>query len=633
MKKISLLLIIYYVLIIGAWAEDLPVFQGEEVVVTAARHAQGKAESPWSITVLSSEALEMTGARNLGDALRSVVGMDIKSNGFEGSLTSMRLRGSSAEQVLVLVDGVRVSSTLLGVADFSDIGIDDIERVEVVRGASSALYGADAVSGVVNIIRKKPSRAARAEMGASYGTFNSSSFSFDTSGGSDMLYGFSASLGRTDGMRHNSDLNSQSYCGSLQWDLGERDTFSLSGSVYLAHKGVPNVPTEEGKPLSASKPDDRQTDKSVDLSIKYLKDFDDNSNLEVLLYQAQSDQATHLFDLWGGKFDDTRYLSYVNGIELKQVLDLGERNKYTYGADWREEIGASDYAGNHSVNNIGVYFQDEEIFFEDISLTVGMRGDRHSRSGDFVSSRVGLLYRMLKDLNVRSSIGSSFRSPTLNELYWNDPVYMMYGNEDLLPEKAVVFDIGFINRLATGEEIEIGFFTETITDMIVWQFDDSTFNTVASNIDNANIQGLELGFSSEPAQWLRYSLNFTYQNPVRTFDERNPSYAGKDLPYCPRTKGNIEAGIGERGGLTLGISGRLVGQRFADAANNVPIPDYFVVDARLEREFDDFSWSLGAFNLFDTEYFESVGNQPLTYEYLKYPMPGRTFVFGVKYKL
>jgi len=632
MKKIGLFIIVYCLLIIGAFAEELPVFTGDEVVVTAARHAQFKGDSPWSVTVLSSQELEKTGARTLGDALRNVVSMDIKSNGFEGALTSMRMRGSSAEQVLVLVDGIRVSSTLLGVADFSDIPVDDIERVEVVRGSSSALYGADAVGGVVNIIRKEPGQN-KTELGTSYGTYNTSSLTFATSGGSNFSYDLSASLDKTDGFRHNSDLNAQSYYGDLKWDLGEKSTFSLSGSIYLADKGVPNVPTSESKPLSASKPKDRQTDRLADLSIKYHKDYDDNSNLEFLLYQSQSDQATHIFDFWGGKFDDTRYLSCMNGVEIKKTLNLSEYHKYTYGADWREELGDSDYAGDHSVNNIGLYFQDEEIFSRDLLLTVGMRGDRHSRTGDFVSLRTGLLYRVFSNLSLRTSIGSSFRSPTLNELYWNDPVWMMYGNEDLSPEKAVVFDIGLINKFATGEEMEIGYFTQTITDMIVWQFDDSTFITRVSNIDNANIQGLELSFKNEPADWLRYDLNFTYQNPVRTFDERNPSYAGKDLPYCPRVKGNIGAEFGVRGGLEMGIMGRLVGERFADAANNVSIPDYFVVDARLGSDGGGFSWRLGVLNLFDAEYFESVGNQPLTYEYLRYPMPGRTAIFGVKYNI
>jgi outer membrane cobalamin receptor len=636
MRKITLFVIVYCLFSITpnlCSAEDLPTFQGNEIVVTAARHPQLLSESPWSITVLSSEALEKTGARSLGDALRPVLGMDIKSNGYQGSLTSMRLRGNSAEQVLVLVDGMRVSSPLLGVADFSTIPVHDIERVEVIRGASSALYGADAVGGVVNVITKKPSGGQKSELGLLYGTYGTGQVSFLTEGAGDAAYRFTCLLDKTDGFRDNSDSQSQNYSGTLNFLTDDGAAITFGGALGISEKGLPNVPTAESRPASASTPDDRQSDKNANLSLKYARVLEDGSDFELAAYQTQSDQLTRLFDFTLGDIVDTRYLSYTNAVELRELQHLDEMRTQTFGLDWREEIGVSDYAGKHSINNIALYFQDESNYISNLFLNIGVRGDRHSKSGDFISSRAGALYKITPAFHLRSSFATSFRSPTLNELYWNDPVWMMYGDEDLRPEKALVFDIGFTESLGGDGKLDLGYFAETVTDMIVWQYNPATFNTTAANIDSAVIQGFEWSLSRAISSWARYSANLTVQNPVRIFDERNPSYAGNDLPYCPRTKGNIDLTLGSQGGLVFYTAGRFTSDRFADGANQVKVPNYFVVDMRLSKEDPSSSWSFEVENAFDTVYYESVGNHPLTYAYMKYPMAGRRYVFGVKYKI
>jgi vitamin B12 transporter len=220
MQKLLNLLIIFFLFSSFSFADEAPIFRGEEIVVTAARYPQFVSESPWNTTVLKYEDLEATGARNLGDALRSVLGMDIKSNGYQGAITSFKLRGVAAEEVLILIDGMRVASPLLGVADAADILVSNVERVEVVRGASSSLYGSDAIGGVINVITRKPSKNFGLSGNILYGTFNTGNVAFSVQGKSGVGYEFSASLDKTDGFRENSAAEQQNYSGKLMFDLG-----------------------------------------------------------------------------------------------------------------------------------------------------------------------------------------------------------------------------------------------------------------------------------------------------------------------------------------------------------------------------------------------------------------------------
>jgi len=620
---IVLLIIAYYGFPAAAVT---PVFYGEELIVTAARIPQFRGESPWSVTVLTEEDLEATGASSLGEALRQVVGADIKSAGYGGAVRTLRMRGGNAEAVLILVDGMRVSSTLLGQADLTDIPVGDIERVEIVRGASSAIFGSDAVGGVVNIITKGPSDEGRSQVEAGYGAYGRVGLGFSTRGKLGFGYSFNALYDRGDGFRKNSDFDSQKCSGALEFDLGKEDSLRISGDMYLSRKGIPNVPTVESEPESALARDDRQEDRNAGLSIAYL-----SPGIELKAYQTQAYQLTHV---WGGsEFTDSSYFSVTNALEGKQVLTLSGDNRLTWGVDWREETGRSFYAGEHTVNNIALYAQDEAKLSEDTSLNLGVRGDAHSVSGDYISSRIGFLYRASPNMGLRTTFGTSFRSPTINELYYKDDSWMMYGSEDLSPERGEVLDLGVTYGDGHGLDSELTYFTSKISDMIYWPLDMSTWKSTAANIDTAVIQGVEFNLSQKPFDWFWYSVNATGQNPVRAYDEREPSLTGKDLPYTPRSKWNASICFGDEDDKTLGITGRYVGLMYADGANTQRIREHTVVDLRFTRVLERIEFDLIIENLFDTVYFESVGYNSALKRVIGYPMPGRTAGFRVKYEL
>ena|GEM_PF-790256 len=639
MKKFNFFVVIFFIIFCfflpaaPVYSVEAPVFYGEEVVITAARRLQFKGASPWSITVLTRDDLLRSGANNLGEALRPVLGADVKSNGYQGGLTTFRLRGSTSENVLVLVDGMRVASTLLGLADLADISVNDVERIEVVRGTSSSVYGSDAISGVVNVIRKKPSDAGELEIAAEYGSFGTTGFSFSSSGKQGIGYRFTGAVDKSDGFRDNSAYDSGNFSAGIEVELSGLEDLGISLSLYSARKELPNVPEDEGRPFSASTPGDSQTDRNMEVSVAYARDLGDGSNVELKLYQTQSYQMTHLYDFFAADFVDSTYASFTNAFEAKHAFVINEGNRLTYGLDWREEIGRSFYAGEHTINNIALYAEDELAISDKLFLSAGLREDSHSSSGDFLSSRFGVKYRLNPQIDLRGSFGTSFRSPTLNQLYWNDPVWMMYGDADLLPERAEVFDVGIAVRPFEGLEMEAGYFASTVSDMIVWHYDALSWTTTARNIDTAVVHGIEGSLAYRFSEFLRCDMNASWQNPVRAYDTREPSLAGNDLPYTPRTKGNITISAGNTGDLTFDITGSHVGARYADGANTIEIPKYFVTNVVVTKTIERATLTFKVENAFDIEYYESAGLHPVTYSNILYPMPGRKYVFGVKYIL
>ncbi|HSE96482.1 MAG TPA: TonB-dependent receptor plug domain-containing protein, partial [Methylomirabilota bacterium] len=216
------------------------VHRADPVVVTATRSEQRLEEIGASVTVVPEEVLEAQQYRLVEEALRAVPGVDVQRSGSPGKLTTIRIRGANPTQVQVLIDGVRVKSATTGDFDFADLPLDDIERIEVVRGPQSTLYGADAVGGVVNIITRRgqgtPSAFVDVE-GGNYETFRL------RAGASGAVGPWSASLGAsgvtTRGQFDNDDQQMVSVNGRVAYALPNRGEVALVGRYTDAHKGLP----------------------------------------------------------------------------------------------------------------------------------------------------------------------------------------------------------------------------------------------------------------------------------------------------------------------------------------------------------------------------------------------------------
>lgn len=602
-------LISFFILVLflaGSSPADVPRFYGGEVVVTATRLPRLSSDLPWNIDVITAE--ELKNFTNVGEAVRQVAGVDVITYGTLGSVTSARIQGFNASQVLVLVDGRRINSPTLGMFDLGDILVDNVEKIEVVKAPLSAVYGSDAVSGVINIITKSP-REDKSAISVSAGSFGLQQYAFSLTG---EHYWFSADRLASSGFRTNGDYLANNVFGKLTFPspFGQ---LIIDCSYYGADKGIPGVPTSETDPASASEPDDRQADKNVMLSGAIKSD-----DYTLRFYQNILEQRLdpYIYGISSNK-------AWQTGVEWQRVV-AAPAAKYLYGFEAREDKGETTMSGSHTIQNYAAFLQGEFELQRRLLFSAAVRTDKHSVAGWSTTPRGGLVYKLRQDLNLKISAGSSFRAPTLNELFWNDPAWQMYGNQNLKPEKAFAYDIGLERISPSGRSTRLRYFNSLIADMILWNYDLTTYQTQAINIGEVRSEGVEFALEQRLGQDKKGYLNFTYQNAID-----NKVAVGKFIPYIPQVK--LNAGVILAGNDILI---RHVGERYADSQNTIKLPAYTVVDWRLSREINDFIIELAINNLLDEQYTEVIGYYldpaTFTFEQRNYPMPGRNYRLGVK---
>ncbi|MFH1387310.1 MAG: TonB-dependent receptor, partial [bacterium] len=564
-----------------SFALDIPRFYGEEVVVTATRLPQLASKSPWNTSIISAE--ELKNFKTVGEVLRVLPGVDSQSFGSYGSLNSIRLRGSNASQVLILVDGKRINSPTLGMFDLGDLLADNIERIEVVKAPLSAVYGSDAIAGVVNIISKDTKKSSTG-LYISSGTNATNQYKVSLAGENYLVV---ADQLRSQGFRTNSDYLANSLYGKVNFNLPIAECL-IDYNYYDAVKGVPGVPTLEAVPTSASSPNDRQKDNNNFISL-CLK----NDNSQVRVFQNNLDQKLDPYT-WGA----TQTTTKQTGIEWQQrrPFNYGE---LLYGLEAREDTGKSTMAGEHLVSNLAAFVQDEFKIGDQNSFAVTVRGDKHSTAGISINPRLGWACQATEDLIVRASAGTAFRAPTLNELYWNDG--WMFGDTNLKPERSVAYEIGLEKKFAENTTAKLNYYVSNITDMILWDWQSSTTETRAKNVGEVYSQGVEFELERKLGDNGRGFINYTYQKAVDNKDF-DPLAVGKTIRYTPQSKYNL--------GLILGESSLLVkhvGQRYGDQYNTVSLPAYTIVDLRIAKKINLVDLEFKAENLFDAVYSEAVG--------------------------
>lgn len=583
-----------------------PRFYGQEVVVTGSRIPQPKSKLPWNTTVIAKEELEQY--RTVAEALKSIAGVDAKAYGSLGSVSSIRLRGANASQVLVMIDGRRINSPTLGMFDLNDILLDNVEKIEVVRSPLSAVYGSDAVTGAINIITKTIPDAERSVSAAS-GSFGTEQYSFSYSGAN---YLVCTETLKSAGFRQNSDYLANNFSGKLFFQTTAGQLF-LDYSRYEANKGIPGVPTSEADPYSSTEPNDRQRDRNTFVSTG-LK----GKNFTARIYQNILDQELGPY-IFGASTNE----ALQTGIEWLHNFDLGS-DQMTYGFEAREDRGKNTMTGEHTIRNYATFLQDIININEKCTLTAGIRGDKHSTAGTSINPRVGVVYEASPSLLLRASAGTSFRAPTLNELYWNDGY--SFGDTGLKPEKSFSYDIGLERKISGSASARLSYYVSTVTDLILWDWRSSTLECRAKNVGEAYFEGIEFELTQKLGDMGKGFVNMTYQSAIdkKDFD---PLAVDKRISYAPALKYN--AGL-TFGGLSVAI--RHVGERYADQYNTVTLAPYTVVDAKLTRKLGGFILTLAVDNLFDENYSEAVGNDPTTFAARNYPMPGRSFSCGVKWE-
>jgi vitamin B12 transporter len=516
----------------------------EPVVVTATKFETPAEQLGATVTVIDGAEIESRHYPTIDEALRGVPGVDIRRQGSFGKTSAVSIRGANANQVQVLVDGVRVKSPTLGQVDLADIAPELIERIEVIRGPQSTIYGADAIGGVVHIITKRgsgpPSAYAAQEVG-NYDTLRS------RAGVSGSYQWVDYALGlyhlESNGQFINDGMNQDAVAGRFGLTLPWGNT-----RVGLA---VRYNKTDTGVPV-----------KFVGNPAPIVPTIDPNARQETETFTATLDLHTRPVSWWEGVLRASRYqndLAFIdppdpfacppatfgppcdfpgtfkttrNEIEGLSRFHIGTWSTSTFGVEWREE--EADVRGTSAftphTETVSGLFEQQFRFFDRLFMSAGVRVEDNSAFGRSTTERGSLAY-LVKEWGTRlhGGAGSGFRAPTFNDLFFPG-----FSNPSIKPEKSFSWDVGVDQKL-WGDRLRLGltYFQTKFTDLIFCcvPLAAPPFATTA-NIGRARSAGIE--FVSELAilDNLIAAVNYTYTDTENLLTDR-------PLPREPRHRWNV----------------------------------------------------------------------------------------------
>ncbi len=580
----------------------------DTTVVTASRLEEPADASVRAVSVITREQIERSGARDVSELLRRLPGVQIGRNGGPGQSTSLFLRGTASDHILVLIDGVPAQSATTGAMAFQHIDPETIERIELVRGPASTLYGSSAIGGVIQIFtRKAANRAPRlhgAWQAGNQGTFNASA---GVSGGKGP---FSAGLTIS-----HQQSNGYPPKSSFQLSCGYRhDTFD----AHLGYAPSPDLALEFSHWQSQGNVEylgqftnARQDQDVLNAITRFTVDtvHGDDWSSRLLLSRAvdNSDEnqisfLTNLFHPGQHDFAHTERL----GLDWQHTWLASEAHTLVGGVTLsREQARLLSYgaAYERTSREKAVYLQDD-YHAGDLDLQAGVRGLHHSVYGRQFTWNLGAGYQLGPQTHVHANAGTAFRSPSANDL---DPG--LGGNPDFKPEKSRSFEVGLRQGLGEGQRVELNLFHTRIHDLI--EFNPTTF--ITQQVERARIRGVELGYrlTSGP---LSLTLDYTWQN-AENLDQKS-SLARRAENKLNTSLGYDNGNWWTRADLTAETDRR--DSRF----NGRVLAAYTTFDLsagyRLDR---DWQAELNVTNLFDEQY-ELAGD---------YPAQGRLVLLGLRY--
>lgn len=621
-----------------------PVYAREEVTVTATRGNALVSEVPASVDIIDAAVIEMQKPQNLAEVMQNVQGVNIKDYGGIGGIKSVSVRGSSSGQVLVMLDGQRLNDAASGQVDFSRISVEGVEKIEVVRGGGSALYGADAIGGVINIITRK--EIARNRTSGSIdlmtGSFTTTSAKADLRrSGEQYAASVTYKVLQTEGnfpypdpnldilvKKRNNDFTANDLFTNFQCTLGDKPlehTIDVSYNHYTNDKGSPGSTTQ---PYDSARTTN-QTHR-VNLTAQGKLNLFNNYRFQTFLNNATN---TYFNNEMTVAADDTHKTS-SSCLELQMTTVLSANQKLIYGAGTRFDRnggpGSTDETNKRSA--IYAFLQGEFIFHmigssphHTISLVPALRFDGYSDFGNHWSPKLGMVFNFGTQwrTSVKANLGYNYKAPSFNDLYWPEDAFTV-GNQDLKPEHGTDWDVGLRLRypIVNGIAFDVTYFRMQLTDLIVWQQGGSGGKWSPMNVSRALNQGVEAALNLKLVpDFLSLALNYTYllaQNDDA--DDRN--YYRKYLVYRPKNTLNVTMDASWQA-FTAGLSWQYVGYRYVLPANTIWLDPYHVASLTLGRRYAWEAWNLDVTlqvkNLFDEHY-----------EFIQYqPIPGREYRINV----
>ncbi|CAL61144.1 putative vitamin B12 transporter btuB precursor (Cobalamin receptor) (Outer membrane cobalamin translocator) BtuB-like [Herminiimonas arsenicoxydans] len=550
----------------------------EPVVVTASRTVQKASDVLADNIVITAEEIQQSGQTSLIDLLQKKRGVEITRNGGAGNSSSVFLRGSNSKQVVLLIDGVRSVSSTLGDATWSAIPLSQIDRVEIVFGPMSSMYGADAVGGVIQVFTKKGSGAPRISFSAGTGTYGEQVVSAGVSGSVEgehrIRYALNTAHEQADGFSSRVDAGQnpdkdgyrkRSMSGQFSWELAHGHELGLAFlnsrnnaeydnglSTYNAH----NIADVDVYSLYSRNQLTENWSSFLQLSRSYNEDRSYTSALRSGLARSDSKQDQ---------------ISWQNDFQLGTDIFqlLVERRE--------ENVSSTEMALNRgrAVNSVAMAYQ---LNHGAHIGSASVRYDNSSAYGSNVTGSIGYGYHLSKELRVSGSVGTSFRAPTYNELYRVD-----YGSLDNKPEKGKNAEVGLYYDDGKSD-FTIAYYHNQITDLLTNKTCTKGSGTCAYNVNKALLEGISIGAGNTLGDFRLFG----------TLDLQDPRDKTTNKLLNRRAKYHGAVGVEyAKGPVSSGVSLAFSGYRYDDAANKNKLGGYALLNLQVGYDLNN-DWQLFA---------------------------------------
>jgi iron complex outermembrane recepter protein len=582
---ISIILCLYA---IPALAQRPP---DEKIIVTANAYPVPFENLSRTVAVFTRQDMEQLPAHSITDILGMAASVDIRSRSPFGIQSDMSIRGSSFSQVLVLVDGVRINDSQTGHhnSDFP-VQLEEVERVEVLFGAGSSIYGADGLGGIVNIITREPGQRMHASVAGGQHGFAEASVTQGYQKGP-VRQTLSASMNRSSGFEYDRDFRTIAFSANTQ--LWQRSSLlvSYANKEFGANGFYGPAPSKEWT---------NQT------FVSFERTFEGQSGGKESLqayYRTHGDRF--LYDIRVPEMFESRHRTHEMGLLAKAHYKIADVVSLTLGGELGGDWIDSNTLGHHSYSKASLFGETQWHIGKSAAVYPGIRFDYYSSFGASVNPSLSGSWWVLPRLRLRSSFGRAFRIPSFTELYYHDPNNQ--ANSTLRPERSWSADAGVDFIPASNWLGSLTLFSRNERDVIDWIRSSAKEKWQSANIRDVHATGVEIGL--ERSWNSRAHLGLRYSRIL--LDAGQVQYISKYVLDYARDSWTASASFS----LPLKLEHRQTAQftRRSDGR------DYLLLDGRLERRFGRFVPALDFTNLLNTRYQEVLGVN----------MPGRWFVLSL----
>ncbi|HYT54067.1 MAG TPA: TonB-dependent receptor [Verrucomicrobiae bacterium] len=566
----------------------LPVAEPQEptlppVFVTSTRTETPLQQVTTSASVITAKDIQDQQAETVLEALRNVPGLDVVQSGSRGTATSVFIRGSESDHVLVLIDGVEVNSTTLGAFNFAHLTTDNVERIEILRGAGGTLYGSQAIGGVINIITKKGQGPLEADLSLEGGNGSTHRQSLSLRGGAGKLgYSFSAARIESQGF-HSVNDDYRNLAASARLDYQVTEDASLKGIFHFVKTdlGLFNNNNFASQPDPNAREASTQYLGKLEWEQKIFKDWDYRISGSMFKEHIKDSDDVDACTFFGFPCDSRtrdRFRPRIDTGEFQTNYRFEDWSTTTFGVEYKRRSASTSGGIDKAIRNLGYYLQEQFQFLDRRLIVIpGIRLDDNQSFGTAWTPSFSAAYLFRETgTKLKGGYAKGFKAPTLNELFF-PPGFgcPAFGNPNLDPERSWELNAG-VEQTVLSERVKLGvtYFHREVQDLIEGRpIPGDPFGCFrAENVGRARFDGVEWSLNIKLLTSLTVNANYTYLD----WDTAD----GK-LRRRPRHRGNVNLNYLYEN-LNVNLSANVVGSRddfrAASPFGDITKPGYGIFD-------------------------------------------------------